>query len=92
MSSAIESTDLWSQVNQTQAQSRTRRKEANLAILKASRLPFIFRNANDVAQVRDERFPCVEYHLPTSKWKYHGRHILGDAQAFIDWMNRRRKA
>jgi len=92
MSTANDVNTLWDSVNQTQAAARTRRKEKNLAILRASSLPFLYRNANDSVLIRDQRYPEADFSTLTSKWRYNGRHILGDATEFLAWLERKRKA
>jgi hypothetical protein len=90
MSTANDVNTLWASVNQTQAAARTRRKEKNLAILRASGLTLIYRNANDMV-IPGIGYPVCEFWTQTSRWKYNGRHILGDATEFLAWLERKRK-
>lgn len=92
MSYPNEANQLWREVHQGQAASRARRKKSNLAILRASSLPFIYRNDNDTVLMRDPRYPQIDFYCPMSKWIYNGRYVLGDAQALVEWLERKRKS
>lgn len=86
-----ETTALWSEVNQSQAAARAKRKEANLAILRASSVRFAYFNDNGRV-MPPAGYPVCEYFPAVGYWKYNGRHILGDATAFLEWLERKRKA
>ena len=84
-----ETTDLWKEVNQAQAEARAKRKAVNLAILRASVLPFTYRNNNDVVMVRSPGYPAVDFWPSTNHWKVGNRDMMGDASALIDYLRRK---
>jgi hypothetical protein len=84
-----EESEFWREVNQAQAEARAKRKTANLAILRASTLPFIYRNNSDVVLVRDKGYPALDFWPNTNHWKVGNRNMAGDAQALIEFLKRK---
>ena len=84
-----EDSEMWREYHKDQSEARTRRKEANLAILRASVIPFVYRNNNDVVMVRLPGYPKVDFWTTANHWKTGNRDMKGDANALIDWLKRR---
>lgn len=89
MNTTNETTELWREVRQGQAEARARRKATNLLILRASTLPFIYKNDNDHVMVRDRNYPALDFWPSTNHWKIGNRDMMGDAQALIDFLRLR---
>jgi hypothetical protein len=84
-----EATELWREVHQTQAEALAKRKAANLEILRASTIPFVYRNNNDCVQVRSAGYPVLDFWPSTNQWKLGNRDMMGDANALLDYLKRR---
>jgi ribosomal protein L15E len=84
-----ETTELWKEVHQSQAEARAKRKFANLEILRASVLPFTYRNDNDVVLVRDAHYPAITFWPSANHWKVGNRDMMGSASDLIDYLRRK---
>ena len=64
------------------------RARVNLAVLRASTIPFI---VDDVGQVklRDRGYPAIDFSPGQNKWLVGGRTMLGDAGALIEFLKRK---
>lgn len=76
---------LYREMIREQEQKHVERARKNLAVLRASTLPFKF-ESNDTVTVRDKAYPVVEFSPSQNRWFAKGRWVLGDAQALIDWL------
>jgi hypothetical protein len=76
------------EMSHQQEQARIIRARANLAILRASTIPFI---VNDVGQVklRDRGYPAIDFAPSQNEWLVGNRKMLGDATALIEFLKRR---
>ena len=84
-----ETTQMWNEIHQEEAQKGQERKEKNLLILRASTLPFEYRNDGDVVMVRDKGYPAIDFWPTKNKWRIGTRYMLGSADDLIDFLKRR---
>lgn len=83
MSAPNEDTAMWAAFRTDKQQAARARKEANIAILRASTIPFQFRNGGDVVLVREKGYPSVDFWPSVDKWTMNGKTTHGDASALI---------
>lgn len=90
MSAPNEDTAMWAAFRTDKQQAARARKEANLAILRASTIPFQFRNGGDVVLLRGFGYPSLDFYPTKNKWYAgSGRETHGDASALVEWLKRR---
>lgn len=81
--------DLYRDLHAEERKRAEKRKAENLAILRASVLPFEYRNGGDVVLIRDKAYPAVDFYPSTNKWRVGTRYVLGSAQQLLDWLKLR---
>jgi len=64
------------------------RAKANLAILRASTIPFIVESSG-LVKVRDKGYPAIDFDPGQQVWLVGNRKMMGNATALIDWLKRR---
>ena len=84
-----ETTELWRSIHQEEQAKRAARKEANLAILRGTTIPFEYRNFGDVVLLRNKAYPAVDFYAGTNHWKVGGKNMMGDAHQLVLWLKRR---
>jgi len=84
-----EVTEMWKEIHQEEQQKGEARKASNLVILRASTLPFQYRNGGDIVLIRNKAYPAIDFWPTRNKWRVGDRNMLGDAQALIDFLKRR---
>ena len=77
------------EMSHQQEQTRIIRASANLAILRASTIPFIVEYGDGLIRIRDKSYPAIDFKLGQNEWLVGNRKMLGDAQALIDFLKRR---
>lgn len=71
-----------------QEQVHVTRARANLAILRASTIPFIVDDAGQV-KLRHAGYPAVDFAPALNRWTVGDRTMLGDANVLVEYLNRR---
>lgn len=89
MSAVNEATEMWAEIRREEQEKAQKRKAANLAVLRASVIPFQIRNDGDVVLVRDKGYPGLDFWPSKNKWSVGGRTMMGDAGALIEFLKRR---
>lgn len=81
--------DLYRDLHTEERQRAEKRKVENLAVLRASVLPFEYRNGGDVVLIRSVGYPAVDFYPTKNKWRVGTRYVLGSAQQLLDWLKLR---
>lgn len=81
--------DLYRDLHAEERQRAEKRKAENLAILRASVIPFEYRNGGDVVLIRNRAYPSIDFYPTKNKWRVGTRYVLGSAQALLDWLRLR---
>ncbi len=89
MSAGNEITEMWREIHAEEQAKREARKVANLAVLRATTIPFEYRNFGDVVLLRNKSYPGLDFYPGTNKWKVGARFMLGDAHELVLWLKRR---
>ena len=89
MTAVNETTQMWKDYHAEQAEKRSIRKEANLAILRATTIPFEYRNGGDVVLLRSTSYPAIDFYPSTDRWKIGSKPGTGDASALVELLRRR---
>lgn len=89
MMAVNETTQMWSEIHQEQAEKRRARKEVNLSILRATTISFEYRNGGDVVLLRDKAYPSIDFWPSTNKWRVGSKYGMGDALALVKMLKRR---
>ncbi len=89
MNTINETTEMWRDIHQEQAEKRRLRKDVNLSILRATTIPFEYRNGGDVVMLRNRAYPSLDFWPSTNKWLIGSKYGLGDATALVDMLKRR---
>lgn len=84
-----ETTQMWAEVHAEQAEKRRLRKEVNLSILRATTIPFEYRNGGDVVMLRHKAYPAIDFWPSTNKWLIGAKPGMGDANALVELLRRR---
>ncbi len=64
------------------------RARANLAILRASTIPFIV-EPSGLVKVRSLGYPAIDFDPGQNVWIVGNRKRMGDGQSLIDWLKRK---
>lgn len=81
--------DLYRDLHTEERERAEKRKAENLANLRASVLPFEYRNGGDVVLIRDKAYPAIDFYPSRNKWRVGTRYVLGSAQQLLDWLKLR---
>jgi hypothetical protein len=84
-----ETSEIWSDYHKEQAEARTKRKESNLAILRASVIPFLCRDDGDVVRVCSPGYPEIIFWPSLNGWRIGNINVDGTAKDLINYLQRR---
>ena len=87
-----EATEMWKEVHLDQQKARAMRKTYNLGVLALSDILMESRNDGDVMLIRDRRYPALDFYPSTNKWRVGAGYLMGDANALLAYLERRKKA
>ncbi len=84
----------WENLRQAEEAIHEKRKSENIAVLRKTDLDMIVKTntMGDVIQVRDSRYPFVDFETKLNRWTHGTKTTLGDASALVEWLERKRKA
>jgi len=80
--------DIYRDMHEAQQKRNAERLEANLSVLRASTIPFVYHENIATVLVREKGYPSVDFYASQSKWKVcaSGKIVFGDAERLVRWL------